>query len=324
MNDTAQIVERALALWGLEGSAWSLVAARENRVYRVDHPGGRHALRLHRPGYRSDAELRSELQWVEAVSQGGLSVPLPVPSISGDFLVTVDGCQIDLVHWLDGRQMGATGVPLALDNRTGLFRSIGQEMARLHRASDAWSPAADFTRPAWDRAGLLGAAPLWGRFWENASLSPADRDLLCQFRSRADQALKELQPDLDFGLIHADLVRENLLIDGDRIQLIDFDDGGFGYRLFDLATTLGKTLSEPDFDDLKAALVEGYRAVRPLDTTHLDLFMALRATTYVGWIISRLNEEGAEERSARFIRDATDRVQTWMAQDHAPGSRRTA
>jgi Ser/Thr protein kinase RdoA (MazF antagonist) len=27
--------------------------------------------------------------------------------------------------------------------------------------------------------------------------------------------------------------------------LLDFDDGGFGYRLFDLATSLLKTVDEP-------------------------------------------------------------------------------
>ena len=34
-----------------------------------------------------------------------------------------------------------------------------------------------------------------------------------------------------------DLVRENVMVDGDKLQLIDFDDGGFGFNLYDLATT---------------------------------------------------------------------------------------
>ena len=100
MTDLSRTVEKALAHWGLEDAKWSLVAARENHVFQVDHPAGRNALRLHRPGYRSDAELRSELAWLEAVGRGGLSVPRPVASASGPLLLDVDGFQVDLVSWL--------------------------------------------------------------------------------------------------------------------------------------------------------------------------------------------------------------------------------
>ena len=90
------------------------------------------------------------------------------------------------------------------------------------------------------------------------------------------------------------------MVDGDKLWLIDFDDAGFGFRLFDIATTLLKNLCEPDYDALQAALLEGYRSERALDTEHLDLFMALRAVTYVGWISSRMGEDGSEARNMRF------------------------
>jgi Ser/Thr protein kinase RdoA (MazF antagonist) len=185
-------------------------------------------------------------------------------------------------------------------------------MARLQEISDAWQHPPGFSRTSWDRNGLLGDAPVWGRFWENPTLSPEDRDLMRAFRRAADAELATLEPSLDFGLIHAELVRETVLINGDEIQLIDFDDGGFGFRLFDLATTLGKLRDEPDVGDLKAALIDGYRSVRPLETTHLDLFMALRAATYVGWIIPRMAEDGAAARNTRFIEAATALARNWM------------
>ncbi len=279
------VVEGALALWGMDGATTALIAARENQVYRVDHEGRAYALRLHRQGYRSNRELWSELQWMDAVSRGGIQVPTPIASASGEFLHVVDGIQIDVLSWLSGRPMGRTGEALEVADREGLFRNLGREMARLHQVCDRWPLPQGFTRCAWDRQGLVGAAPLWGRFWDNPALSPADRRLFAAFRRAAN----------------AHLTRENVMIDGGDLKFIDFDDGGFGFRLFDLATTLVKNLREPDYHALRAALLEGYRQVRAIDTGPLDLFIVLRSATYVGWIMTRMDETDSDIRSERFI-----------------------
>lgn len=308
-------VAQALTLWGLAGAEVRLIATRENHVYRVDHGGQLFALRLHRVGYRSDAELWSELQWMASVAKGGLHVPAPVASTSGEILHVVGGVQVDVLTWLIGAPLGCTGEDLVTPDRKGLFRGLGREMARLHEVSDRWVPPEGFTRCAWDRAGLLGEAPLWGRFWENPTLSDEDQALFREVRRRADEELTRIGEGLDYGLIHADLVRENVMVDGDRLQLIDFDDSGFGYRLFDLATTLLKNRNEADYPDLRAALIEGYRSVRALDLAALDLFMLLRATTYVGWIIPRMGEPGAAARNRRFIATARDLAGAYLAQN---------
>ena len=133
-------------------------------------------------------------------------------------------------------------------------------------------------------------------------MSNEDRDLFIAACSTASQQLAHLEDQLDYGLIHADLVRENVLVDGDSLQFIDFDDGGFGFRLFDLATVLMPNLYEPDFPKLQAALLSGYRSIRNIDTSALDLFMMLRSATYVGWIITRMDEDGSDARNARFIK----------------------
>ena len=70
-------VAQALAQWGLEAADCAFVAGRENRVYRVRAASGDFALRLKRPGYRSDEELLSELQWLDPMAKAGLQVPRP-------------------------------------------------------------------------------------------------------------------------------------------------------------------------------------------------------------------------------------------------------
>ena len=292
---TAEVASRALSRWGMADASAMLVAERENRVYRVDRPGGkRAALRLHRRNFRSDAELLSELQWMEVLAEGGLAVPSPISSNRGNLHETVDGYQVDMLSWLDG-------APLTPPVGAETFCALGRAMARMHDLSDAWTPPSGFSRWSWDGDGLLGEAPVWGRFWENPALSTGQAAVLGEARARARTLLAAVGDSLDFGLIHADLVRENVLLGGGRIGFIDFDDGGFGFRLFELATTLLANGGEADYPILEKALIDGYKSVRDLDVTHLRLFLMLRALTYVGWIVPRLDEPGGEARCRRFI-----------------------
>lgn len=298
------IVEQALKRWGMAGAAWTFIAGRENQVFRVEAECGLFALRVKRPGYRRVEELVSELQWLNAMHGAGLNVPRPVPSADGKLLEEIETYRVDMVGWLDGKPLGKSRVPLELEDRIGTFCGIGAEMARLHTACDRWQRPPGFTRHAWDADGLLGEEPVWGRFWENPTLPEQIRALFNRFREHARHLLTAHADTLDYGLVHADFVRENILLDEGRIAIIDFDDGGFGYRQFDLATVLLKNRSEPDYPDLKQALIDGYLSQRPLDLETLDLFVVLRAMTYVGWIITRMQEPGGAERNIRFTTEA--------------------
>src|SRR5260221_13336109 len=62
-----------------------------------------------------------------------------------------------------------------------------------------------------------------------------------------------------FGMIHADVRLANLLADGDDIQVIDFDDCGFGWFMFDLATAVSFMEHDPRVPELCDAWVRGYR-----------------------------------------------------------------
>lgn len=305
----------ALELWGLAGAEYSFVAGRENQVYKVEHDGRCFAMRIRRPGYRKVSELQSEILWLLAMANAGLSVPKPVASTSGAYLENVAGKYVDLILWLDGVPLGATGQPLRLSDPQTTFQALGQQIAELHIACDDWDMPDTFDRCRWDAAGLLGQEPVWGKFWENPTLDSETSDLFSDFRARAARHLEEPYK-LDFGLIHADLVRENVILDGKKICLIDFDDGGYGFRIFDLATTLVKLRGEPNYNQLKEALLSGYQDVRPLDTSQLDLFMALRAVTYVGWIVPRIHEIGSEERNTRFVNQARELCTRYMDRAH--------
>ena len=111
-------------------------------------------LMITRPALPSVADLAAAPKTV--ATSAPVAAPAPVADAQGAYLRDVRGVQVDLLHWLDGAPMSAPGGPLTAANRTGAFAALGREMARLHTVSDAWTPPAGFTRPAWDRRGLLG------------------------------------------------------------------------------------------------------------------------------------------------------------------------
>ena len=281
--------EEAAAAWSA-GRA-TLIHERENAVLSLPLPGGgRAALRLHRPGYQSAAAIRSELFWTEALAGAGLPVPRPIRTAAGALLHSLStGRLASAVSWLPGTPLGRAWEPLSgsVPAQMATFRQVGALLARLHAATDALALPADFTRPSWDAEGLLGEAPLWGRFWENPALTPSESALLQEARGEARRRLAAL-PAPDFGLIHADLMRENILIDGPVLSLIDFDDSGWGYRGYDLATLMLQNLDEPHWPALLAAAAEGYAALRPLDVAALPMFVALRSFASCGWAVPRL------------------------------------
>lgn len=301
---------RAAALWGFPPSGLVLAAQRENAVWRVE---GRYALRLHRPGYRTLAELQSELDWMAMLAAGGLTVPRPIPSRNGQLVEVVEDTPVSVLTWLPGRTVGAQGALDGITDRTGYMRRLGALLARLHTLSDDWTPPSGFTRPRWDHPSLTGDAPLWGPFWRNPDLTSAQRAAVLAARSKADAALTRLSQTIDFGLIHADAITENVMIDGDTLMLIDFDDGGWGFRDFDLATVLMRQLVAPDYPALRAALLDGYGRPAP----GLDLMLMLRALTYLGWIIPRMGEPGGPARSARAIATAMPLVNAYLERPDA-------
>lgn len=290
------------------GGSWvRLVTARENAVHEIVLPQGRAALRLHRTGYQSEAAIRSEIWWCGALYDTGLPVPRPLALPDGDMLLRLpSGRLASAVGWIDGVPLGATDVPFTgpVRDQADLHRTLGALLARVHAVCDRLSLPAGFTRPLRDHDGLVGEAPVWGRFWEHPALRPDEAALARQVRDLLRERLVEAGP---IGLIHADVLRENVLVNGHSLSLIDFDDAGFGYRPYDLGTVLLQSLAEPHLPEIAEALAEGYAAASPLDPAILPAMTLMRCCASVGWTMPRLAPDNPIHRShiARMLRLAT-------------------
>ncbi|TPI61462.1 homoserine kinase [Mesorhizobium sp. B3-1-3] len=305
--------KEALSHWNASGQTPQLVKYRENAVFKVEIDGQPAALRIHRAGYHQEASLKSELTWMSYLRSKGLPVPGLLPANDGKFLarlpnnIVFEEQYADVMCWVYGERIGDVGVPLAFSEErlTRIFGALGAEIAQMHNAADEWAMPADFERHAWDFQGLLGETPFWGRFWDCPDLLNEQRDRLSRLRVFLQPKLRLIEASgLDYGMIHADLVRENVIVDGDSIGLLDFDDCGFGWRVFDLATVLFGHRNERNYDLIKSSLLSGYcsrRQLREEDIAALPIFILLRSLTYVGWIAERREIPGSAGRLSYFV-----------------------
>lgn len=314
----------ALKHWNIDDASLHLIKYRENAVFRVDHTGPRRAMRLHRYGYHSDDELLSELKWMQALDDAGIKVPKIVPAESGDLFLTQSGdglpgeIQVDLFEWIEGVQLGSVEEGIADEaSIADTYRTIGELAAQVHNQAVSWHLPNGFVRHAWDADGLAGEEPCWGRFWELAAASDAERDLLVRGRAAVYDGLERLAKSPGtYSMIHADFAPENILVDGKELRLIDFDDAGFGWHLFELVTSLYFIQGEKYFDRAREALIEGYRAHRQLTDEQLalmPLFFLARGFTYLGWVHTRHETDTARELTPMLLEAACGLAEDYLS-----------
>lgn len=280
------LAQEAAQHWG--GQSPRLIRNRENAVFEITLPTGPAALRLHRMGYQSDAAIWSELWWCAALAAEGVAVPAALPNLQGELLVTLsNGRKASVISWVKGEALGIAGEPFALPLPVLLerHRALGRLVAEFHAVTARLTLPDAFTRPRWDIPGLVGETPFWGRFWEHPEATPDQRATLIRARGFLRERLTDHAVTSPVVPIHADVLRENVLVNDHSLSLIDFDDSGWGFALYDLGTVLSQNLYEPAYLQIRDALMEGYGTS---DRMMVEIFTLARTCASVGWTMPRL------------------------------------
>jgi Ser/Thr protein kinase RdoA (MazF antagonist) len=304
-QDLGEVARAALPQFGLPAdSPMELISHSENLTFRVEaEKGSGYALRLHREHYQSRANIESEFAWVTALREAGIRTPIPVKGKDGSWVQTVThprkaiSRHCDLQLWEPGEHADPKSAETVV--------LLGELNARIHEHARQWKRPRGFVRQSWDEDGLLGSEPIWGRFDELEGLTPDALRQLSAARDRARAELIEFGKDEDrFGLIHADLLPDNVLVHEGSPMVIDFDDSGFSWRLYDLATLLNAEVAEDHADSMRESWLEGYRRVIPLPDAHLAHLPALimaRHLISLGWLHTRSETLTAADLSDDFI-----------------------
>ena len=287
--------EKACNFWGGCNKLPKLIKHRENAVFGVILKNNiKAALRLNRPGYKDLTEIKSEMWWTKALAKKGFPVPCPIESHKGEDVIQVSSDLVaTMIEWVEGAPIGDAKIPIKGSGKK-IYFELGMLLADLHNLTEDLNFPDWFKRPLWDIDGLLGETPNWGRFWESSGLSQEEKYILKLTRNKVKLILQKYKFDgAETLLLHGDAIRENVFNGPNGLTLIDFDDCGYGFPIYDLATATIQSIEDKHYQNRCDAILNGYGKDRYLTDADFELFpifSMLRVLATSSWIISRVKK----------------------------------
>jgi Ser/Thr protein kinase RdoA (MazF antagonist) len=313
-------LQRILHEWRMPpDSAVVLLNISENATYLVTAPGtgDKIILRIHRPDYHSKQEIESELLWVDSLrTQGVVSTAKPLDLESGGKISSL--LYGEDVYFVVGFEFLSGTEPVSGNDLQQDFFTLGAITAKLHDHTKNWPLPIGFKRKIWDFDSMLGRHPLWGDWRKAIGLDPQGKTILEKTASVLQEQLLHYGKDKDkFGLIHADLRLSNLLVDGKKLSVIDFDDCGYSWRMYDFAAAISFMEEDEQIPELQNSWVKGYRSESPLsadDEAALPMFIMLRRILLTAWLASHSETETAQQLGSEYTAGTIRLAERYLTQ----------
>jgi Ser/Thr protein kinase RdoA (MazF antagonist) len=315
------LADSALKNWHVPPqSKATLLNVAENLTYLVTGPNGYKAvLRLHRHGYHSKRAIECELTWLDALKREDvIKVPGYFNGHDGAAVQWVDSPDVPegryfvLFEFIEGHG------PDDSANLVSGFEELGTIAARCHDHVQHWQRPADFERLTWDADAVFGAEPTGGNWRDAPGVVSAIREILERLEKVLVSRLSHFGKASDrYNLIHADMRLANLLVSATGTRVIDFDDCGFGWLIYDFAAAISFIEDDARVPALKAAWLKGYKSVRQLDPeqeAEIDTMVMLRRMALLAWIGSHMDAPEPQALAPGFAQATARLAQTYLAQ----------
>lgn len=248
----------------------------ENTNYFVDTDQGEYVLTLFERLLAK--QLPFYLELTQHLAAHGIPVPNPAPDGAGKLVHSLNGKPAAVVSKLLGQSQ--------LQPDASHCASAGSMQARMHLAG------LDFK---------LTQPNLRGLSWWNDTVSAvlphtsqAQRSLLLsELAFQNHVAASSAYQALPRGVIHADLFRDNVMFEGDKLTgFFDFYFAGWDTFLFDISVCLNDWCIDLATGEHHAgrarAFLQAYQAVRPLTAPERALLPAMLRAGALRFWISRL------------------------------------
>ena len=243
----------------------------ENTNYFVTTSNGRFVLTLFEK--LSADELPFYLNLMAHLARHGIPCPCPVANRRNQFLGELNGKPACIVSRLSGKSTTAPNIAQCA--------AIGAMLGQMHIAGQSFSQIMPNPRgAAWRTATAPQVRPFLDA--EQAELLDSEVALHARHNSAA----------LPQGVIHADLFRDNVLLEENRVGgLIDFYFACSDALLYDVAITVNDWCMDADgsLDAARAqAFLRAYHAVRPLLDSEREVWLLMLRVAALRFWLSRL------------------------------------
>lgn len=286
--------EQALIHYTLDQPTIHFLGWHETLTFRVEQPvpPARFLLRIHRPRVASFVDMRqqptaieSEIIWLQALAQDtAILAPRPLPATSGAYGVQIETdlgrLPCTLMQWIDGQ-------PWPDDPQASrrAASALGRLLAQLHAHAQHWKAPPTMLRPVYDVAFVEAVRSRLTSAMVQELIAASDAAILQQTLVHCQTLVQELsRTPQTYGMIHADLHPGNCLLVGEQVCPIDFGLCGWGFFLFDLATSLG-SLSVADRQPLLDAYAR-HAALSDATWRQIEAFFLISRMSAYGFALA--------------------------------------
>jgi Ser/Thr protein kinase RdoA (MazF antagonist) len=212
--------------------------------------------------------IHGEVDWINHLARGGVSVAKAIPSESGKLVEVIEdrqGGQFLVTAFVkaEGRNPWDAGWTPAR------FETYGQLLGKMHALAVNYQPVPDWKRPEWMTLACSSSRCI--------CLPPRP----CAPKMGPAEHIHGLPRTASYGLIHQDAHQNNFFMDSDgRLTLFDFDDCAYSWFINDIAIVLfyismdaadlGFATVEAFTQEFMTHFLRGYRQAYSLDEDWLN------------------------------------------------------
>lgn len=289
---------QALDQYDLDVKRLTFVSDWTNTIFRVYTSNNTsYMLRVCRPEWRTDEDLRSEMMWLQDLHHNSdIGAPEPISTRQGDTILLLSNNGVPeprrclITTWLPGKMM--------VDSRlteTNVFK-MGELFARLHKLGLDFQPPKGFTTKKMSSLFMRKENQTFFDATTRKALTSRAQDILDRATEKVNAAFQKRYADPSgLRVIHNDLHHENINVYRDKLYPYDFEDTVWGYPVQDIATArfdLFLDTDEKTYLPLRDAFRQGYENHSPWPETYpeeIDTFQ-------IGFILWRINYIAKGER----------------------------
>lgn len=309
------VAKQAVDRYEIQLQEMNFLAEETNILYKLsDIKGNKFLLKIFQ---ENSSTLEDKLLEVFAMKlvchRGGISIPSILSSKDGSEIQEIkldedsSPMRVAIYTWLEGRDLEGNETKES-------FIQLGELIARLHIATYGEKIPKTFSPKRWDNVFYYQEDKVVYKD------SKYQRYLSREYHEMMDRIIPYLNKQLSryyrkneehLQLIHSDLNPSNVLVNGNEMHIIDFEDVLLGLPLHDIAILLYyyRYDEEYNFDEVKQLFFKGYKKIRPLpvfEEFDLDLLMTARRVNFLNYILV------VSEDPSPFIEKSLPRVKEFI------------
>jgi len=300
------LLEFAAKAYGFDKETLHFISESTNQIYSFQKDGRTYALRFSNRSAEDIHGLNAEMDWLYYLAQNDIGVALPLKLDNGELTASTQD---------EGENYILTAfefVPGTFWDKNNsekwnekIFYNWGKVMGDIHRLTKKYKPANDKDVRVTFEESWMSDLPNDYAVKNNPGIKKVVDDLVAE--------MKALPKDEDsYGLIHNDMHPWNFYVDGDKINVFDFDDAVYGWYALDIGLALyhglwwgRKNDAGQDFTNcLIENFLKGYLSANPLSDfwlSKIPLFMRFRQVCKFTWFFDPNNVDDHQKERIRNI-----------------------